>query len=361
MAALDAVASFEFAKMNAISSVTPPWATKGRVNKAGAKIRAGLELSKEEADAFESWRAGHSYVLNTFKPLLWSRTRGKDIVVAQRLKRRSTIIDKLFREPGMELVRMDDIAGARLIFKKIASLEKFRKDFHKAKFNHKLRHDDKEKYNYILKPKDSGYRGVHEVYVYNVNSDFGRRFNGLYIEMQFRTQCQHAWATAVEVVSRITENQPKFNRGDDRHREFFRLASEIIARTEEGMKSCRGELTDSELCTKFKELDTEINVMRFLRTLPVIEQSSRIKNNVVLQLSTDGRLMVHIFQNIDAATAGYFNLEKKNPHDDIVLVRAKTFGDIRSAYRNYFQNTNEFIKYIENGIKKLEKAKEGID
>jgi len=175
--------------------------------------------------------------------------------------------------------------------------------------------------------------------------------------MQFRTLCQHAWATAVEVVSRITENQPKFNRGDDRHREFFRLASEIIARTEEGLKSCKAELSDADLCKLFKELDAEINVMRFLRTVPVIEQASRIKNNVVLQLSPTGKLFVHKFQNIDAATEGYFNLEKLNPEDDIVLVRAKTFDAIRSAYRNYFQNTNEFIRYIESGIKKLEKEK----
>ena len=50
------------------------------------------------------------------------------------------------------------------------------------------------------------------------------------MELQYRTQAQHAWATALEVVSRVTENQPKFDRGDERYMEFFRLASEIIAR-----------------------------------------------------------------------------------------------------------------------------------
>ena len=39
-----------------------------------------------------------------------------------------------------------------------------------------------------------------------------------------------------------------------------------------------------------------------------------------------------------------------------MLVRAKTFDAIRSAYRNYFQNTVEFLKYIEDGLKKLEIA-----
>ena len=171
--------------------------------------------------------------------------------------------------------------------------------------------------------------------------------------MQFRTLCQHAWATAVEVVSRITENQPKFDKGDDRHREFFRLASEIIARTEENKTSCKADMSNEELCKRFKALDAEINVVKFLNNLPVIEQASRIKNNIVLQLSLDGRLLIHKYPNIDKATEGYFSLEKTNPNDDIVLVRAKTFDAIRSAYRNYFQNTSEFLKYISDGLEKL--------
>lgn len=333
----------------------PPWGTKGLLNRAGLKIRQKEIPTAEEASAFEEWRAAHSYVLNTFKPLLWSRVRGKKIIVAQRLKRRNTIIDKLFREPKMDLARMDDIAGCRLIFEDIKSLEGFRSKFHSSRFNHKLKHEeDPDKYNYILQPKASGYRGIHEIYVYNVNTEYGKVFNGLYIEIQFRTLSQHAWATAVEVVSRITENQPKFDKGDDRHREFFRLASEILARTVEEKTSCKFELADTELCRRFRELDAEINVMRFLKNLPVIEQASRVKNNIVLQSSQSGQLMIHKFSNIEDATEGYFQLEKGNPDDDIVLVRSRTFESIRSAYRNYFQNTTEFLNYIDDGLKNLE-------
>jgi putative GTP pyrophosphokinase len=180
-------------------------------------------LSEDELHAIESWRGAHSYILNTFKPLLWNRIRGKNIVLAQRLKRRSTIIDKLGREPKMELARMDDIAGCRLIFEDIERLEEFRDQLHKSRFKHKLKHEDANKYNYIQKPKPTGYRGVDEIYVYNVNSEGGKPLNGLYVELQFRTLCQHAWASAVEVVSRVTENQPKFNRGDERHKSFFVL------------------------------------------------------------------------------------------------------------------------------------------
>lgn len=85
--------------------------------------------------------------------------------------------------------------------------------------------------------------------------------------------------------------------------------------------------------------------------------SSRVTNNVVLQLSAAGDLTIHQYPNIEAATEAYFNLEKHNPDDDIVLVRAKTFESIRSAYRNYFQNTNEFIKLIEIGVAELSVGK----
>jgi putative GTP pyrophosphokinase len=150
-------ADFTFVRFMArAAAITPPWGSKGLLNRAGEKIRRGDGLSWEELSAFEDWRAAHSYVLNTFKPLLWSRVRGKRIVVAQRLKRRSTIIDKLAREPKMALARMDDIAGCRLIFENIAALEAFRGSFHASKFNHTLKHDDVNKYNYINSPKPSG-------------------------------------------------------------------------------------------------------------------------------------------------------------------------------------------------------------
>ncbi len=71
-----------------------------------------------------------------------------------------------------------------------------------------------DKWDYIKNPKTSGYRGIHDVYEYDVNSEYGLVYNGLLIELQYRTQAQHAWATCVEVVGFITENQPKFQKGD---------------------------------------------------------------------------------------------------------------------------------------------------
>ena len=189
-----------------------PGGSKSLVNRAGESVRAGTATS-EQIEAIDRWRAAHRAVLNTFQAILRGRTKGTDIVVGQRHKRRKTIFDKLSRLPKMKLVRMDDVAGCRLIFSDIEELYEFRNRLHKAKFRHKRR-NEVDKYDYIRTPKATGYRGIHNVYIYDVNSVKGRKYKGLLIELQYRTQIQHAWATTVEVIGFITQSQPKFQRGD---------------------------------------------------------------------------------------------------------------------------------------------------
>jgi ppGpp synthetase/RelA/SpoT-type nucleotidyltranferase len=221
------------------SPQAPPWGSKERINRAGDAIRKG-SLSIEEARYVDVWRASHRYVLHTFQAILRNRTRGKGIVVAQRLKRRITIADKLDREPRMQLSRMDDVAGCRLIFSDLPSLSEFRATFHKARFRHR-RKNDLDKYDYIKHPKALGYHGIHDIYEYDTISKKGAPYKGLFLEIQYRTKCQHTWATSVELLTHLTGYEPKFNRGDAKHIEFFRLASEVMART---CEACHYQLFD---------------------------------------------------------------------------------------------------------------------
>lgn len=101
-----------------------PGGSKSRVNRAGNNIRDGAS-TEADLKVLEEWRSAHRAVLNTFQAILRNRTRGLNITVAQRHKRKSTIIDKLFRYPSMRLSRMDDVAGCRLIFEDIESLYNF--------------------------------------------------------------------------------------------------------------------------------------------------------------------------------------------------------------------------------------------
>lgn len=203
-----------------------PGESRSKVNRAGERIREGTATA-EDSSRVDEWRAAHRGVLNTLQAILRTRTKGTDIVVAQRHKRRATIEGKLRRYPAMQLSRMDDVAGCRLIFPDIATLQSFRSTFHRARFHHE-RKNDIDKYDYIKHPKATGYRGIHDVYSYDVNSESGRALKGLMVEIQYRTRIQHAWATAVEVIGFITESQPKFQEGDNRYQSAMALASERL-------------------------------------------------------------------------------------------------------------------------------------
>lgn len=331
-----------------------PGGSKSRVNKAGKKVREGNSTA-EDLRAIEEWRAAHRAVLNTFQASLRTRTRNKSIVVAQRHKRRNTIFNKLKRIPRMELARMDDIAGCRLIFDSVDDLHNFRREFHKAKFRHK-RKNESDKYNYIKSPKNTGYRGIHDVYAYDVNSKNGDRYKGLLIEIQYRTQVQHAWATAVEVIGFITENQPKFQKGDERYLECMAFASEMLARVYEDKVGPYPDMPDDVLLERFEGLDNELNLVRTLTGLNTAETETTRNRNTILVFKPDGELEVHSYRDAIEALHALFRLENENPDLDIVLVKADTSEEIRMAFKNYFSDAKDFVRYLTQAQRDLRKA-----
>ena len=142
-----------------------PLFSKEKVNNAAKKVeeslRNGEQIDNSLEEIIENWRASHTHVLNVWQKILSKRTKKNKnrIVFAQRLKRKNTIYDKIKRYPNMKLARMHDIAGCRLIFKNIDDINLFRKELHGAKFNHFLKEEECK--DYILNPKESGYRGLH--------------------------------------------------------------------------------------------------------------------------------------------------------------------------------------------------------
>ena len=330
---------------------TFPGGSKSRVSRAGANIRLGAPTPNDLL-VIEEWRAAHRGVLNTFQAILRTRTKHSNVTVAQRHKRKKTIFDKLSRIPGMQLARMDDVAGCRLIFRSVKDLNKFRSDFHRARFNHKMRNDP-DKYDYIARPKHTGYRGIHDVYEYDVNSDAGKSLAGLYIEIQYRTLVQHAWATAVEVIGFITESQPKFQKGDNRYERAMALASEILARAHEGLKGPFPDLTDRAVLEEFLKLDKELALLQMLRGLNSAKGDISTKRNTILIFSETGELEVKSFRDAPDALRTLFELEKQFPQNDIVLVRADSGEEVRLAFRNYFTDAREFIRLLDSACTKL--------
>jgi putative GTP pyrophosphokinase len=334
-----------------VDAVVYPWVSKTRVTQAGDAVRRHRPTADDLA-TIDAWREAHRHVLNTFQAILRTRTRQTKVIVAQRHKRKQTIFGKLQRFPTMSLSRMDDVAGCRLIFEDIDSLNLFRARLHQANFKHRLRNQI-DKWDYIKVPKDTGYRGIHDVYEYDVNSLHGKLYKGLLIELQYRTRPQHAWATSVEVLGFITESQPKFQQGDRRYEAAMALASELIARAIENKTSCFPQLTNGELIQRFLLLDEELGLMKLLKGLNKATNQVSDEKNVILIFSGNENLEIKSFRDSTDALRALLFLEKEKPEKDIVLVRADTSDEVRSAFRNYFSDATEFIKLIETACARL--------
>lgn len=323
------------------------------MSRAGDRVRQDT-ATPEDLAVIDTWRAAHSNVLNSFQAILRNRTRHTNVIVAQRHKRKRTIFDKLMRYNKMQLGRMDDVAGCRLIFENINDIIKFRTKMHDARFNHNLK-NDKDKYNYIDHPKSDGYRGIHDIYEYDVNSKAGQHLKGLLIELQYRTIYQHAWATCVEMVGYITENQPKFGQGDQKIKDVLQLASEVISRAFEDMPSSLPHMTSKDVVEAFLTLDKELRFMSMLRGLNASDSKVSTDKNIILIFGSEENeaLEVRTYTNATVAIKALFDLERTEPGKDIVLVKGDSPEQVREVFKNYFSDAQQFVNLIDRGCEKL--------
>lgn len=259
----------------------------------------------------------------------------------------------------MQLGRMHDIAGCRIIFPTIEELEEFRKSFHQARFSHKRRSLDDEKWNYITHPKADGYRGIHDVYEYDVRSDYGVNWNGLLIEIQYRTLLQHSWATAVEVAGLLTHNNPKFGQGSPELIRFFAIASEILARAFEERTSSFPDSTFKDLRYELNKIENDIRILQLFRSVnsKIVEIDFK-KNNILIfpfvkrgEEENLSELQIESFFTVNLAIDRYNALEKElEGQADVVLVRADSFENLRVTFRNYFADTSEFTANLDQAM-----------
>jgi ppGpp synthetase/RelA/SpoT-type nucleotidyltranferase len=340
--------------------VEPGNYTKGELDRAGNRLREnqfGVSAS-DDLVMLENWRASHLYVINTFQAFLRSRRNNfqdGEITIAQRLKRRPTIIDKLSREPGMSLSRMHDIAGCRLIFDEVDHLRAFRNGVLNSRIGHELV-GNQHRYDYIASPKSTGYRGIHDIYKYKVRSQGGQKWNGLRIELQYRTKVQHSWATAVEISDIVNSTRLKFDDAGEDISRLFLLASDILSRAHEGMPGFCADLGSSEILGEFDRLESKTRVISRLRGLTSSEfvQSAKGSRYFILvnYLSgpEEGKSQAFAFKSADFALMKYSELESDLfSKADIVLVRAREQDAIKLAYTNYFSDASQFLDYLERG------------
>jgi len=324
--------------------VKPGDLSQNAVKRAGKRIADGSQ-SEEDEKIVQRWRDSHAYVLNTFQSTLRRWIQNDDVTLVQRLKRLSTIRDKLVTGRAADLSTMHDLAGCRLIFPDIDTLTSFRSRFH-SKTTARHERVSQGKYDYLNAPKSTGYRGIHDVYRYRVAANSsGASWNGLRVEIQYRTQAQHAWATAVEISDVLDNARIKFDRGVNERRErLFALCSEVIARTHEQRYGPLQQLTDVEVLDELNAIEAELGVIARLKRLAASAVEVPKSKNLVLVFAEE--LEVKGFRSMKQALDYRNQVEFLNPAWDSVFVRAEKPAEVAGAFRNYFRDAEQFVRLL---------------
>lgn len=321
--------------------------------------RAGRSLldpfsRSEVIEMVSSWRMTHLPVLRTFVDGLTAHLHAVGVPFAfysQRVKRMTSIIDKLRNNPKMGLGGLQDIGGARFVFDTIEDMERCREvleNFVPDGFTFHRTTD------YVAQPKASGYRSIHYVYQYHSEN---AELDGLKIELQIRTRLEHSWAMAVETASLISRTSLKANIEDGSvWREFFKLVSAIFAQREG--KPVHGDFagyTHDNFCRAYINYVEQYRLLDQLRALRVT-----VNLDDVYEDATDGYCVLSInfaeqtvsyrtytSEEETEATSTFAQLEQNiDSNEAVLLVSIAKMQELREAYPSYFLDTKEFLQAL---------------
>lgn len=338
-----------------------PPESKNQINRAGKLLVEETGSLTEQAQAMDlvnRWRACHAYPINTFQATLRTKLRRYpgDVIVAQRLKRMPTIIDKLQRYPAMQITTMQDIGGVRAILDSIGDVRNLSREYKEgSRFFHELV-DEKD---YISSPRDEdGYRSFHLVYKYrnHQNPDY----DGLRVELQIRTKLQHIWATAVETMGTFLGQALKSRQGDKEWLDFFAITSSAFAYQEKCDPIPRfSHLSYKETCTAVAQAETSIGALDKMQAFSIaVDHISGGDNSaqaytyhLIVLDSLNKSVKIYAFgrDNYEQALQEFSQAEEKAAKGEKiepVLVSAGRIDTLKRAYPNFFLDIREFTQLV---------------
>lgn len=309
-------------------------------------------------EMINDWRSLHLPALDELQSSLLQLLNNNRISifsVSRRLKRISSILNKLDRNPKSGLGTMQDIGGLRIVVPTMDVLNKaLTVILNNIPSNFEF---TKSPINYIENPKDvSGYRSIHFVYKYHSeNTDL----DGMKIELQLRTKLQHSWAMAVETAELITGTALKSSQGEEEWITFFKVVSSLFAikeRTPIMNEYKEKEYGMKELMRILYQMNNKYNFNDTLKALNVscsfAKQYNYSDGYYILSINF-GTKKVNIKafpkENEEEASALYSRLEKniENNKNAVVLVSVPKMQQLQEAYPSYFLNTGEFLIAID--------------
>ncbi|MCD4673008.1 MAG: RelA/SpoT domain-containing protein [Anaerolineaceae bacterium] len=339
-----------------------PSVSKKKINKAGQTLTQGNASSIEKSNARElayRWRACHAYPINTFQSTLRTKLRNYPCgaIVAQRLKRMPTIIDKLQRYPAMQLTTMQDIGGVRAILETMKDVTRLVQEY---KEGSRFRHELVDEKNYIEFPRsEDGYRSHHLIYKYR--NTLNPAYDGLRIELQIRTKLQHVWATAVETMGTFLGQALKSRQGDQEWLDFFAVTSSSFSHKEKCPPIPRFKhLSHDETNRAVAEAETAIKALEKMSGFSIAaneiasgEVSSQAYTyHLIILDSLAGLVRIQAYgrDSYEKAVEDYSHAEDraaKGEKIEPVLVSAGRVDTIMRAYPNFFLDIREFMQIVD--------------
>lgn len=336
---------------------TVPKESRNQINKAGTILVRDSQTLVDlnwAINLADKWRACHAYPINTFQATLRTKlsTYSGDPIVAQRLKRMPTIIDKLKRYPAMKLATMQDIGGVRAILGNVKDVNRLVSEYRDSK---RFAHELVDHRDYILNPRnEDGYRSIHLIYKYN-NSQ-APNYNGLRIELQVRTRLQHTWATAVESMGTFLGQALKSRQGDKEWLDFFAMISGVFAIEEGCAPPPRfAGFSKRELALAVAEAESRLDASTMMRGLSVAASAIyKTKGSskgwsyhliILNSLKRTVQIKPYDRDSFKQAVTDYAKVEAqaaKGEPIEPVLVSAGPMEKLRRAYPNFFLDINEF-------------------
>lgn len=340
-----------------------PEYSRTQVDKAGKILRksCGNIQDKKTIQILNNWRSSHSCPMNTFQTTLRLKLKkiDKKAIAVQRLKRTPSIINKLHRFPQMKLSRMQDIGGLRAVVKSLKELHILEENYKKSRFRHRLVKEQ----DYISKPKDSGYRGIHLIYRYeNKNNP---EYNGLLLELQIRTKIQHAWATAVETMGVLLQHSLKSSEGPEEWLNFFSLTGSAFSLLEgDSPLPQYKDLTEQETFQKVTDKVEQLKISERLNSFAVatnaitMEEKTTGSYHLIILKPNAKHVLIKTYglKNLGHAIQDYAEEEWKiikGENLQVVLVTASSIKGLKNAYPNFFLNTRSFLHYLHRIKEKL--------
>lgn len=352
-----------------------PEYSRTQVRRAGDILRNSNNPFEEieSIKILNNWKAAHELPLHQIMEKMIGYTDQYDFekTISQRRKRTESILLKLELQPKLDLARMQDLVGFRIVFRH-NDHEKNRKaidDLIEEIAYMEMGPRVTRVRNYIDEPRKSGYRSVH--IILQLNDPEFEQLRKMQVELQIRTRMQHIWATAVETVGMFEESNLKQGLGDQKWLNFFRIMSDLMAMDEGTMaidedlrQKLRDELREiSEEKGVAQELGyIEIQHIALRKALHDTEKGSEdnanqatpdyflVKVDLIPYWEDEGNepsIEVLTFSNNQhiAATEKYGEWEEdthSNPLCFVLLAKSENLEAFQQGFPNYFADIREF-------------------